>query len=436
MPCPACSGTILRLFLRNFAVEYSGVNCILRSCPSRIASGHSFHTQTSLRLRSSLHDEADLNFSRLIVSKKSGDAYVPFNKTISESIIPSNYSPGVMWNAVVPSDLERSAEVAGKAGDSANEIAGTRPAVFINRSEPHDEIKDATFSCNLNHTHNQTSLKKHVDSGKDSRASEDNEGSHMKVVESQLTEVPYNLYRENDSDSAKATRRATSSSRNIKRFSTRTKSVSRPGSQKDQYFKLLGSSNQETQTESPTRLYAISSATHETRAGKLPREPWQIQKKALTEKFGSQGWSPRKRLSPDALEGIRTLHAQFPDKYTTPVLAEQFQVSPEAVRRILKSKWKPNETEEESRRRRWDKRGETIWGQMVEIGIKPPKKWREMGIGTQKDVSILQRQRRDTVITPFIRNSLALRGSLSNTGKTSGTQHESSLDEPLSERIL
>lgn len=117
-----------------------------------------------------------------------------------------------------------------------------------------------------------------------------------------------------------------------------------------------------------------------------PRETWQIQKQALSEKFGSTGWSPRKRLSPDALEGIRALHAQFPDKYTTPVLADQFEVSPEAIRRILKSKWRPNDEEEERRRARWDKRGENIWSQMVEMGIKPPKKWRDMGVGKSRDL--------------------------------------------------
>jgi len=111
------------------------------------------------------------------------------------------------------------------------------------------------------------------------------------------------------------------------------------------------------------------------------REPWQVQKKALLEKFGSSGWSPRKRLSPDSLEGIRALHAQYPDKYTTPVLADQFKVSPEAVRRILKSKWRPNDDEEDSRRDRWNKRGVNIWSQMNELGIKPPRKWRDQGVG-------------------------------------------------------
>ena len=106
-----------------------------------------------------------------------------------------------------------------------------------------------------------------------------------------------------------------------------------------------------------------------------------MQKAALQRKFGVAGWAPRKRLSPDAVEGIRALHAQYPDTWTTPVLAERFEVSAEAMRRILKGKWRPSEAEAEARRARWDRRGETIWGRMVELGVKPPKRWREMGVG-------------------------------------------------------
>ncbi len=116
------------------------------------------------------------------------------------------------------------------------------------------------------------------------------------------------------------------------------------------------------------------------RLGSEPRGGWQIQKDALSAKFGSAGWRPMKRLSPDALEGIRELHAQQPDRFTTPMLAENFQISPEAVRRILKSKWKPSEEEEERRRQRWEKRGSQIWTKKAEVGIKPPKKWRDMGV--------------------------------------------------------
>lgn len=118
-----------------------------------------------------------------------------------------------------------------------------------------------------------------------------------------------------------------------------------------------------------------------SQSSRTPREPWQTQKAALDEKFGTTGWQPRKRLSPDALDGIRALHAQYPQTYTTAALAEQFKVSPEAIRRILKSKWRPSEEEDVDRRQRWQKRGGSIWSQMVELGVKPPKKWREMGVG-------------------------------------------------------
>ena len=153
------------------------------------------------------------------------------------------------------------------------------------------------------------------------------------------------------------------------------------------------------------------------------REPWQTQKNALKAKFGSSGWSPRKRLSPDALEGIRALHAQYPDRYTTPILAHQFQISPEAVRRILKSKWRANEEEEEERRQRWDKRGAAIWSKMVEIGIKPPKKWRDMGIGRGRNH--LRGGRRD-----------GSRASAWKSGIEPAAGQESGTDTTLSDRIL
>ncbi|KAL9082647.1 MAG: hypothetical protein Q9165_008830 [Trypethelium subeluteriae] len=127
-----------------------------------------------------------------------------------------------------------------------------------------------------------------------------------------------------------------------------------------------------------------------------PKEPWQVQKAALKQKFGGEGWNPRKRLSPDAMEGIRALHNASPEGLNTSVLADQFEVSPEAIRRILKSKWRPNEEEAEARRLRWDKRGEKIWSDLVERGIRPPKKWREMGVGKAEPGQVPQwKQRKD-----------------------------------------
>lgn len=126
------------------------------------------------------------------------------------------------------------------------------------------------------------------------------------------------------------------------------------------------------------------------------RESWQIQKRALRDKFGDQAWNPRKKVSPDAIEGIRALHVQYPEQFTTPVLADHFKVSPEAIRRILKSKWRPNADEEEERRLRWDKRGEKIWSNLVETGVHPPKRWRTMGIGTGPRRPAQDRSLRDT----------------------------------------
>lgn len=149
----------------------------------------------------------------------------------------------------------------------------------------------------------------------------------------------------------------------------------------------------------PTSLKAAATAFSESKPGTIPnarspdtkedewtpppREHWQIDKAALKEKF-PDGWNPRKRLSPDALAGIRALHAQMPEQYTTAVLAETFKVSPEAMRRILKSKWAPNADEEMDRQRRWFNRGKNIYTKHAELGLKPPKRWRDLGIGNGK----------------------------------------------------
>lgn len=104
--------------------------------------------------------------------------------------------------------------------------------------------------------------------------------------------------------------------------------------------------------------------------GKRKPESWQVQKAALKEKFAG-GWNPPKKLSPDALDGIRHLHAKAPEQFTTAVLAEEFEMSPEAIRRILKSKWRPSEDEMESRRKRWENRHDRIWSRMAELGLRP-----------------------------------------------------------------
>lgn len=170
-----------------------------------------------------------------------------------------------------------------------------------------------------------------------------------------------------------------------------------------QYRRIHGSTSlkQDEAAAKPQDTRAVRSATRPSPDRRLEKEQqvdepgslqptktadyWKSQKAALKEKF-PEGWRPRKRLSPDALAGIRALNAQFPDVYTTQALADKFEVSPEAIRRILKSKWSPKTADEEQdRQERWFRRGVQVWEQKAALGIKPPKKWRREGIARDSE---------------------------------------------------
>lgn len=105
-------------------------------------------------------------------------------------------------------------------------------------------------------------------------------------------------------------------------------------------------------------------------------ESWKVHKYAVKKKLNGQQWDPLKKLSPDARQGVRELHAEDPKLWSTPNLAQHFEISPDAIRRILKSKWEPTEQEKRSQEERWVKRGETIWDRYVELGKKAPRRWR------------------------------------------------------------
>ena len=79
-------------------------------------------------------------------------------------------------------------------------------------------------------------------------------------------------------------------------------------------------------------------------------------RKTMKERF-PDGWNPPRKLSREAMDGLRALHAHDPETFSTPVLAARFRVSPEAVRRVLRSRWMPKPEErakllEKERRRR------------------------------------------------------------------------------------
>ena len=60
-----------------------------------------------------------------------------------------------------------------------------------------------------------------------------------------------------------------------------------------------------------------------------------------------EGWAPPRKISRSAMDALRQLHQIDPEGMTTAVLAEKFKISPEAVRRILKSKWTPSQEKKE-----------------------------------------------------------------------------------------
>ena len=127
-------------------------------------------------------------------------------------------------------------------------------------------------------------------------------------------------------------------------------------------------------------------------------EPWRVQKEALKAKF-PEGWKPLKKLSPDARVGIRALHQQYPDLYTTEVLSEKFALSAEAIRRILRSKWTPTTEEDIERQERWFNRGKSVWAKWAALGTKPPQKWRREGI--DRDDSFYEKRAESELIDPF-----------------------------------
>ncbi|KAG6820269.1 hypothetical protein H0H93_003099 [Arthromyces matolae] len=104
--------------------------------------------------------------------------------------------------------------------------------------------------------------------------------------------------------------------------------------------------------DAPVDLSEDNDAVNGARPGTPPlhlREPpkkptpalHQAHRETLKKNFPG-GWNPPRKVSREAMQGIRQMHRLEPEKFSTPVLAEKFKISPEAVRRILKSKWEPS----------------------------------------------------------------------------------------------
>ncbi|CCK70767.1 mitochondrial ribosome assembly protein RRG9 KNAG_0F00980 [Huiozyma naganishii CBS 8797] len=131
---------------------------------------------------------------------------------------------------------------------------------------------------------------------------------------------------------------------------------------------------------------------------------WQRQKLALQKKFNGAQWNPSKKLSRTELNSVRLLKSQFPDM-TASELGAQFKVSPEAIRRILKSKWTPIGDEVSDLDARWKKRGEKI----KKLYGSPDWKKLDSQRGKEQDLGIRQRPvvmlkfNRDASITDYVK---------------------------------
>lgn len=75
---------------------------------------------------------------------------------------------------------------------------------------------------------------------------------------------------------------------------------------------------------------------------------WRKHRNTLKERF-PQGWAPPKRISREAMDLLRTLHQVDTVTNSVPVLADKFRISPEAVRRVLKSRFELGREEREKR---------------------------------------------------------------------------------------
>lgn len=86
---------------------------------------------------------------------------------------------------------------------------------------------------------------------------------------------------------------------------------------------------------------------------------WEKQIIGVKKAIGNEKWRPSKRLSREEIESLRLLKQSFPH-ITNRELSEKFKISPEAIRRILKSNWEPTDQEWDNLQRRWKNRGDRI----------------------------------------------------------------------------
>lgn len=104
----------------------------------------------------------------------------------------------------------------------------------------------------------------------------------------------------------------------------------------------------------PVRWYSNKTLPLKQLEKTTPSKPeWAKRDQTLKQRYG--GWNPTRKLTRQQMQDVRNFQEQLPHLKTVE-LAQYFSISPEAIRRILKSSWTPKESEEDDIMKRDEKR--------------------------------------------------------------------------------
>ncbi|GAA6016481.1 hypothetical protein JCM11491_002334 [Sporobolomyces phaffii] len=108
------------------------------------------------------------------------------------------------------------------------------------------------------------------------------------------------------------------------------------------------------------RMTTTTTPSTSTESAPRPVPEWKKHKQAIQERFPG-GWAPPKRISREAMDLVRTLHRTDPATHSVPELSDRFKISPEAVRRVLKSRFELPKAQRDAREaRRKDDRARDV----------------------------------------------------------------------------
>ncbi|KAI0739026.1 hypothetical protein C8Q80DRAFT_1203404 [Daedaleopsis nitida] len=112
-----------------------------------------------------------------------------------------------------------------------------------------------------------------------------------------------------------------------------------PAPQKEQHPSMERELAEAEEEAGPSRPRSHRPFSQKAELKPTPQE-WVAHRETLKKKF-PEGWAPPRKLSREAMDALRHLHQLDPARSSTQLLADKFRISPEAVRRILRSKWEP-----------------------------------------------------------------------------------------------